>query len=276
MTKEKISAIIPAFNEEKNIQEAIRSCAFADEILVVDSFSTDKTVELANSMPKVRLLEHEYINSAAQKNWAIPQAKYKWIFLLDADERTTPALVQEVLTTVNSQPKESAFWIKRKNIFMDKLLNYAWKGDAVIRLFRRDENKYEAKHVHAEIISQGKVGKLKHFLLHDTYSTKGYAGYMFKMERYSSWSAYDKKDQQKSITLYHLLLKPAFRFFKQYILKRGFLDGKQGFIIAVFSAWSVFLRYLKIFRLKHGEIFKPQKSESTEAGRMVRKQEIVK
>ena len=134
---EKISAIIPCFNEEHNIRSAIESCQFADEIIVVDSFSTDKTVEIVKSYSNVKLLEHEYIHSAAQKNWTIPQAKYDWIFILDADEQTTQTLVNEIKQTVSNEPKEVAFWIGRDNYFMGQKLNHVWKGDAVIRLFRK-------------------------------------------------------------------------------------------------------------------------------------------
>ena len=109
---EKISAIIPTFNEQHNIKQAIESCLFADEIIVVDSFSKDQTVSIVRDYPQVKLLEHEYINSAAQKNWTIPQASHDWIFLLDADERTSENLIKEVKQKVASSPKEVAFWIR--------------------------------------------------------------------------------------------------------------------------------------------------------------------
>lgn len=133
----KITAIIPTFNEEDNISGAIESCSFADEIIVVDSFSTDNTVKIAKTYNNVKVLEHEYIHSAAQKNWTIPQASYEWIFLLDADERTSPVLINEIKNTIIN-PSCSAYWIPRSNVFMDKKLKYAWRGDAVIRLFKRD------------------------------------------------------------------------------------------------------------------------------------------
>ena len=121
---EKITAIIPCFNEEHNIKSAIESCLFADEIICVDSFSTDKTTEIIKSYPQVTLLEHEYIHSAAQKNWTIPQAKHDWIFLLDADETTNKKLIDEIKSTIASNPTEVAFWIGRDNYFMDQKLNF--------------------------------------------------------------------------------------------------------------------------------------------------------
>lgn len=249
----KITAIIPTFNEALNIRDAVASCEFADEIIVVDSFSTDGTVELAKSNPKVKVLIHEYLNSAAQKNWTIPQASHEWIFLLDADERTTPELIQEIKNTI-SNPSHSAYWIKRSNYFMDKKLNFVWKGDAVIRLFKRDDCKYEDKHVHAEIISKGSIGRLsKGELLHDTYKAKGLESHVIKNYRYSTWAAHDRVNKIKKITMYHLMLKPLFAFFKRYILQGGIFDGRQGFIVAMFGMWSVFLRNVKIWRMHQGE-----------------------
>jgi len=252
---EKISAIIPSFNEEHNIKSAIESCLFADEIIVVDSFSTDKTVEIVKSYPQVTLLEHEYVYSAAQKNWTIPQAKHDWIFLLDADERTNPELIKEIQHTVASGPKEVAFWIGRKNYFMDKKLNHVWKGDAVIRLFRKSKCSYENKNVHAEIITDGEVGRLKGFMAHDTYKGKGLEAHLLKGMRYTTWAALDRVQKIKKITSYHLLIKPFFAFLKRYILQKGFLDGKQGFVIACFGAWNVFIRNVKVWRMHQGEKF---------------------
>lgn len=249
----KISAIIPTYNEEGNIKEAIQSCSFADEIIVVDSFSTDNTVEIARSFPEVKVLEHEYINSAAQKNWTIPQVAHNWVFVLDADERTTPALIEEIKNTVALVNNTSAYWIPRANYFMGKHLRYVWKGDAVVRLFKKDDCKYQEKHVHAEIETKGEISHLKNHLIHDTYEHKGLESHVIKNYRYSTWAAYDRVDKIKKVTFFHLAVKPAFAFFKRYIMRGGILDGKQGFIVSAFGAWSVFLRNVKIWRMHNGE-----------------------
>lgn len=252
---EKITAIIPSFNEEQNIKGAIESCLFADEIIVVDSFSTDKTVDIVKEYPQVKLLQHEYVHSAAQKNWTIPQAENDWIFLLDADERTNKKLIQEIKDIINSDNEEVGYWIGRDNYFMDKKLNHVWKGDAVIRLFRKSRCKYEDKHVHAEIISDGKIGKLKQRLKHDTYYGKGLEAHLLKGMRYTTWAALDRVNKIKKVTLYHLLIKPFFAFLKRYILQMGILDGKQGFIISCMGAWNVFIRNVKVWRIHNGEQF---------------------
>lgn len=251
----KITAIIPSFNEEHNIQGAIESCLFADEIIVVDSFSSDKTVEIIKTFPQVKLLEHEYIHSAAQKNWTIPQAENDWIFLLDADERTSKSLIDEMKQTIESNPKEVAFWIGRDNYFMDKKLNHIWAGDAVIRLFRKSMCRYEDKNVHAEILADGSIGRLKNRLMHDTYKGKGLEAHLLKGLRYTTWAAMDRVDKIQKVTLFHLLVKPFFAFLKRYILEKGCLDGKQGFIISCMGSWNVFIRNVKIWRMHNGETF---------------------
>ena len=253
---EKITAIIPSFNEEFNIKGAIESCLFADEIIVVDSFSTDKTIEIVKEFTNVILLEHEYKHSAAQKNWTIPQASHDWIFLLDADERTNEKLILEIRETIeNSNLKDVAYWIGRDNYFMDQKLNHIWSGDAVIRLFRKSKCKYQNKHVHAEIEADGSIGKLTQRLKHDTYSGKGLTAHLKKSERYTTWAALDRVSKIKRITSYHLVIKPMFAFFKRYIIERGILDGKAGLIISSMGAWNVFIRNVKIWRMHNGEEF---------------------
>ena len=161
----KVTAIIPTKNEAHNIESVLASVAWCDEILVVDSFSTDNTVELAKKYTS-RIIESEYINSASQKNRAIPQAAHEWILLVDADELVTPELkneIQELLKQDNIP--HDAYWIYRKNYFMGKEVKYSgWQRDKVIRFFKRDTCRYEEKHVHAEVITSGSVSKLKNKL----------------------------------------------------------------------------------------------------------------
>lgn len=248
----KISAIIPTFNEEAHIAAAIESVSWADEIIVVDSFSTDTTPAIVKERTNVRFVQHEYVNSAAQKNWIIPQAKYPWVFVLDADERVTESLKKELLVfKTRTSPIESAFWIKRQNYFLGKKLRFVWKGDAVIRLFERDSCRYEALAVHAEIITKGKIGKLKGRLEHHTVLTM--ERYMAKMERYAQWSAKDHLERTKKVGLYELYIKPGYRFFKHFMLEGGVLDGKAGFTVSRLMAWGVRRRYEIIREIKKSQ-----------------------
>lgn len=247
----KLTALIPTGNEEHNIEGVIKSVSFADEVLIVDSFSKDKTVELASTFP-VKIIQREYGNSASQKNWAIPQAEHEWILLVDADERVTPELQAEILKILEQDGETDAYWIYRQNYFMGRKLNYSgWQGDKVIRLFRKSKCRYEDKNVHAEVIVNGKTGYLKNKLDHFTYKDLGHL--LYKSDRYTTWGAYDRVERTKKVTGFHLLLKPLFTFFKKYFLQLGVLDGKVGFILAFHSGYYIFLRSLKMWRIKEGE-----------------------
>lgn len=242
---EKLTAIIPTWNEELHIEDAIRSVAFADEILVVDSFSTDQTVPLAQSLG-AKVIQREYENSASQKNWAIPQATHNWILLLDADERVTEPLQEEIQVLLTQGVKRVGYWIYRKNHFMGRHIRYSgWQGDKVIRLFRKDRCHYEPKHVHAEIVTDGQVGFLKHKLLHYTYRSMDH--FLAKLNRYAEWQSRDFDPRTGRITLWHLAIKPAIRFLKHYIWQLGVLDGYRGFIIAWLQAYAVHMRYARLF-----------------------------
>lgn len=248
----KITAIIPTFNEETDIEKAIKSVLWCDEIIIIDSFSTDNTLQIAQKYD-VKIIQREYNYSANQKNWIIPQAKNEWIFLLDADEILSDKLHQEIVKVLkNDKDKFSGYWIKRDNFFMDKRIRFGtWKNDRVIRLFKRDECRYEDKKVHAEIIQNQNFGILKNHLQHYTY--KNLDDFIDRQKRYSRWKAIDKASSIKHITFYHILLRPFINFFISYVIKLGFLDGKQGFIISTIDAYNIFLRHLYIWRAKNGE-----------------------
>lgn len=245
----KLSAIIPTGNEEHNIVNAIKSVDFADEIIIVDSFSKDNTIKLATKLADT-ILQREYINSASQKNWAIPQAKFEWIFLIDADERVPLDLKEEILEVLSSENNFSGFWIKRQNYFMGKKIRFSgWRGDKVIRLFKRDNCKYEEKNVHAEIISDGKIGMLKNKLIHNTFTSK--EAYIDKLRRYARWQAKDYDRITNKITVYHTKVKPIIRFIKHYFLQLGILDGYVGFIISFYQAKAVKMRYDYLIKFRN-------------------------
>jgi len=139
----KLSAIIPTFNEEENLRECLESVRWADEVLVVDSFSQDRTVEIASELG-ARVVQHEYVNSAAQKNWAIPLALHPWVLLVDADERVTLDLRDEIRELLTVEPPFDGYWIRRANHFLGRRMEHCgWETDRVIRLFRRDVARYQ-------------------------------------------------------------------------------------------------------------------------------------
>lgn len=245
---EKLTAIIPTFNEERNLQACLDSVAWADEIFVVDSFSDDATPEIARRAG-ARLVQHEYVNSATQKNWAIPRAMHPWVLIVDADERVTPELREEIRATLASPDAADGYRIRRRNYFMGRRVRYSgWQNDEVLRLFRRDRGRYQDRHVHADVEIDGRVERLRGEFIHDTFHS--FDRYMKKFDRYTSWAARDRDPRTPEVGLRHLALRPAGRFFKQYILKLGVLDGKAGLIISSLAAYSVFMKYAKLWEMR--------------------------
>lgn len=237
-----VTVIITTYNEEGNIGALLPLVLWADEVLVVDSFSTDQTIKIVEQY-KVTLLQRKYTGPADQKNWAIAQAQNSWIWVLDADERPTPELTKEIQMLLSNPENDiAAYWIGRKSFFMGQAIRYSgWQGDMVIRLFKRDLCRYNHKQVHEEIETKHPIGKLAQQLEHYTY--KDLDHFLAKIQRYAKWSALDYAPKTPKVNLFHLWGKPFFRFLKHYVLQRGFLDGKAGFIISVIMAWGVFLRY---------------------------------
>ena len=251
LQKEKLSVIITTKNEAHNIRGVIESVLFADEIIIVDSYSTDNTVAIAETYP-TKILKRVYNYPASQKNWAIPQAKHEWILLLDADERVTPQLKDEVVEFLKNPNKNgvSGYWVYRINDFMGKRVKYSgWQNDKVIRLFRRNDCRYEDKMVHEEIITSGKIDFLKNKLYHNTYVTLD--NHLDKLNRYATWQAIDYNKKTGKLTLFHFVVKPFWSFFKHFIIQQGFRDGVVGFTIACLQAYSVLFRYVKLWQLRN-------------------------
>ena len=244
----KITAIIPTFNEESNIQSALDSVSFADEIIVIDSFSTDATVEIVKANNAI-LLQREFDDFSNQKNFAIAKASNNWIFLLDADEEVSENLKSEIIATVNSQTSFSGFYVYRNFFFKAKKLRFSgWKRDKVTRLFRKDSCKYVGK-VHEKIVTNGEVGFLKEKLNH--YSYKNYNQYKNKLKNYAKLQAKELVEKGQVITPYHLGIKLFIRFLIQYVIQLGVLDGYKGFVISWVHAYGVWRRYVEVLKLKY-------------------------
>ena len=213
--------------------------------MVVDSFSNDGTAELLAGRDDVLLKQRKYSGPSDQKNWAIAAAKHEWILLLDADELVMPELRAEIndLLAADNIPHD-AYWIGRNNYFMGKRIYHSgWAGEKVIRFFHRDRCRYNDNQVHEEIITDGiSVGWLKGRMDHYTFKNIGH--FLAKNQRYAKWSAKDLGPKTPKVGLFHLFVKPVFRFFKHYILQGGFRDGREGLIISGVLAWGVFLRYV--------------------------------
>ena len=241
--RQKLTAIVTCFNEEKIIESCLKSLTWADEILVVDSFSTDGTLEIAKKYAD-RTLQHEYLNPAAQKNWIIPKAKYDWILILDSDEKVSVELSSEIRELLRQNPPLDGYWIFRNNYLMGKRIKYSgWGRDSVLRLFRKDLGRYNNKRVHEEIILNN-TGTLEGRLEHDSISS--IADWILKINRYSSLKAKDKFDNREKYPLLHLVFRPPLRFVKDFIFRLGILDGWRGFLIASMSSFAELVMAAKL------------------------------
>lgn len=249
----KLTVLVPCFNNESILRPCLASAApVADELLVVDSGSTDQTRAIAGEFTD-RILVHEYVNSATQKNWALPQAAHEWVMVLDTDERLTPELQAEIQALLRQAPPCDGYRIRRQNHFFGTPIHHCgWERDDCLRLFRRDGSRYEDKHVHADVLVQsGRVGRLAGTLLHYTYTS--FDQYLEKFGRYTTWAARDLLATGKSPTFGNLLCRPVFRFCKMFFLRQGFRDGLPGLILCQLAAFSVFMKYAKLWGLVRGE-----------------------
>lgn len=251
--KQPLSVIVPCKNEELNLRSCLESFQdLADEIIVADSGSTDLTREIALQFEKTRLIEREYGTSGDFKNWAIPQASHEWVLIVDADERITPILAEEIYLELSRGPAYDGYWIYRTNHFMGHPLKFGdARNDKVLRLFRRDKGHYSGPSDHGEIqISTGKVGRMKNRMLH--YSAWGYDQYFEKTDRYTTLQALQWHEQGRDTSYFKLLVRPAFRFFREYILQGAILDGKAGVQTAWLAAFYSFSKQARLWQIKHG------------------------
>jgi glycosyltransferase involved in cell wall biosynthesis len=252
----KLTCLVPCKNEQSNIRACIASFLdLADEVLIADSGSTDRTMDLAREVTggRARIIEREYIHSGDFKNWAIPQAAHDWVLLIDADERVTPALAAEVRGLLAAGPPKDGYWIYRDNHFMGRPLRYGgMQNDCCLRLFRRDVSRYVGGNDHAQVaVSTGRVGVLRERLLH--YSWWSYDDVLRKIDRYTRYQAQVWHEQGRRPSWLHLCCRPPIRFFRDYILQRGFLDGLPGLQYAGLQAFYTFLKQARLWELHCAE-----------------------
>jgi glycosyltransferase involved in cell wall biosynthesis len=240
-----VSVVVTTFNEEVNIRECLQSVLWADEILVVDSYSTDRTLEYARQYP-VKILQREYFGSAAQKNWSIGKVEHDWVLILDADERVTPGLAAEIQKLLEEGPEHSGYYIRRENIMLGRVIRHSgWSTDKVIRLFHRDEGRYPNRRVHADLDIEGPVPTLKNVLVHYTY--RDFKQYFDKLLNYSEWGAAQGFREGRRAGLLEIAGRPVWRFFRSYVVQLGFLDGLHGLAVCGLQAVGVFLKYLRLW-----------------------------
>ncbi len=242
----KVSAVIIAYNEEANIGRCIKSLAFADEIIVVDSGSRDNTVKIASAM-KAKIFTRGWQGYSRQKNFAIGKAKNEWVLSIDADEEVSSELAGEITRIVIS-PYEGYF-IPRRAFFLGRWINHCgWYPDLQIKLFRRNSGKFdESRQVHESVLLNGKAGTLKNDLFHYSYDNLGQ--YYSTLNRYTELAAISMKERGRKGRIAEVLLNPPYTFVRMYLFRFGFLDGLAGLFVCLLSSFYNFVKYAKLWEL---------------------------
>lgn len=247
----KLTVIILTYNEERHIKECIVSAKLADEILVIDSGSKDKTVFIAKEAG-ARVINHPMNEGfAAQRNFALEQTTNEWVMFLDADERITPSLAEEIMAVLADPEKIVAFKIPRCNHFMGKWVkNCGWYPDYSFRLMQKGKVSYIGL-VHEHLQVDGATGELKQPFIHFTYNS--IEQYLEKLNKYTSLAALDMKNRGKKVNLIDIALRPPLTFFKMFLLRKGVLDGITGLIICLLSSFYVLIKYSKLLYLQRSD-----------------------
>jgi len=242
--KQPISVTIITKNEERNIERCLRSVSWADEIIVVDSGSTDRTVEICNQF-RCRVLQTEWRGYGLTKHFAVEQASHDWIFSIDADEEATVQLHGEI-ERILENPDAAGYRIKRNSFYLRKMIRHAgWNKDYPLRLFNRKYGNFNDKVLHESVQLSGNVKKIEAPILHYTYPT--IHSHVARMNKYSELGAEAALSKGKSATLAGAVARGMIKFLKMYFLQAGFLDGKIGFLLAFNSSYGVFLKYCKLW-----------------------------
>lgn len=244
----KLSAVIITYNEGDRLEECLKSVSFCDEVIVVDSGSTDSTVELAKKYTE-KVFHHEWEGYSKQKKYAVELAQNPWVLLVDADERVSPELSYEI-QLLREEDGINGYYIKRELYFMGRKLRYGGAGsDWVLRLFKKDDYRISDSDVHEIIEVGGKTAKLKGTIQH--YSYRNLSDYFNRFNRYTSLGA---------VARYKKGIKPSFvqnfrvfyEFIARYFIRAGFLDGYPGFVYAMVSSFYAWMKYAKLKELTDG------------------------
>lgn len=258
--EEKISVAIITYNEERNIKDCIESCMeIADEIVVLDSFSTDRTKEICNSYSKVRFFQHPFDGHVEQKNRVLSLCSYEWVLSLDADERVSLQLKKEILDLKKNKNlinQHDGYKIPRLTFHLGRFIYHSgWYPQKKYRLFKKSKSVWIGENPHDFITIQGRGGALKGDIIH--YSFRDLSHQIDTINKFSSIVAFNRYYQNKTFSTLRCIFKPIFKFLEIYIFKLGFLDGFAGFTIAVVSSFSAFLKNAKIYELKNQIIERP-------------------
>lgn len=245
----KLSVAIITYNEEERIQAALESVKWADDIVVVDARSTDRTVEIAHAYTD-RITVRDWPGFVAQKNFALDQTRYEWVLSLDADERVSPALQEEIQRLCRSGMTADAYYVPRRAYFLGRWIRHSgWYPDYKLRLFRKTHGRWQGGAVHESVHVTGTVQYFQSDLLHYPYCDLAHN--LQTIDRYSTFGAQKLHAAGRRAHWYDVTVRPAFTFFKKYLLRQGFRDGYPGVFIAVLTSYANFAKYAKLWELQN-------------------------
>jgi len=246
--REKISACVITYNEEKKIGRCLRSLTWCDEIVVLDSYSTDRTKEICREFTD-RVYQHEWSGYVGQRNLVRDMSQYPWILFLDSDEEVSPGLRDEILAEFErGTGAYHGYEFPRQVYYLGKWIRHGeWYPDVKLRLFKKAYGRTEGEEPHDRVALSGPVKRLRNPIWHYTYDD--IHDHLETLNRFSTITAQQRFVQGSPFRWCDLLLRPGLRFLKGYLLRRGFLDGSHGFIIATFGAYGAFMKYAKLWEL---------------------------
>jgi glycosyltransferase involved in cell wall biosynthesis len=244
----KLSATVITRDEERNIARCLAALDFADEIVVVDSGSSDRTVELARQYTD-KVLVNPWPGHKQQKNFAIDISSGDWILSVDADEEITPGLRADILAAREAGfAGVDGYFIPRRSLFLGRWIAHCgWYPDYHLRLFRKDRGRFGGQNPHDKVELDGRTARFANPMRHYTYPTL--ESYLERLNSYTSIAARELAGRGTRFRLRQVLLSPAATFCKMYLLKAGFLDGMEGVLLSILSAYYVFVKYLKLWEL---------------------------
>ncbi|MBN2170772.1 MAG: glycosyltransferase family 2 protein [Candidatus Krumholzibacteriota bacterium] len=244
-----LRVLVTTFDEEANLPGCLASVDFAGEIWVVDSYSRDRTPTIAR-VAGARLLQREYRSPADQKNWALDAMGPGWVLILDADERVSPALREE-LARVLAAPAREAYWVPRRTWFLGRQIRHCgWQRDGVVRLLRQEAGRYDPALVHEQMRCRGPVGRLRSPIEHHSY--RSLEDYLERMRRYARQGGLQRFRRGQRAGAANVLLRPAARFLRMYLYQQGYRDGAHGFLLCVLSSLQVGLKHAIHWAYAHG------------------------